>query len=188
MQYIWKGCCLVFLARHLQSHTQGFRSVPWFLHLGCIFARSGVSLSVLMHTIPSSLIQWFPLVHKIHCQELLSLLTPKSILRVEAIATRPTVFSPRSSNSWYCRDQGASFPPTISIANMIPVLPQQTVWYSFPNGPGFGGTSMNPGQVCMFVHVDIDSSKHTMCPGLKLFCMFSFHASIISLTSWKRSG
>jgi hypothetical protein len=55
---------------------------------------------------------------------------------------------------------------------MIPVLPEQTVWYSFPNGQGFRGTNMNQGQVCMFVHVDIDLSKHTMCPGLKLFACF----------------
>ena len=55
--------------------------------------------------------------------------------------SRPTVL-PSDSNSFAGRSGGLSFPSMSSTAHIIPVKPQQMVWYSLPKGQGFLGTNI----------------------------------------------
>jgi hypothetical protein len=68
---------------------------------------------------------------------------------------------------------------------MIPLTPQQNEWYLLPIGCGFLGTNIQPGQVHIFVHTDMDSSKHDTQLGLKHAAECLLKASIRSLTGWK---
>ena len=54
---------------------------------------------------------------------------------------------------------GASFPTTNSSCQRMPNNEQHVVWYSLQKGHGFLGTNIHPGQVHLFVHVLMDSSK-----------------------------
>ena len=62
-----------------------------------------------------------------------------------------------------------------------------TLWYSFPNGHGFHGTNIHPGQLYLFIHVLMDSSKQLTQLGVNCSVIFAFHASMISLASQKQS-
>ena len=64
---------------------------------------------------------------------------------------------------------------------------QPASWYSLPNGHGLRGMYMNPGQVNSLIHLEIDSSIVLIQLGEKFFDILSFHASINSCTSQKRS-
>ena len=78
-------------------------------------------------------------------------------------------------------------PSTSSICQRIPDNEQHTVWYSFPNGHGFHGTNIHPGQLYLFIHVLMDSSKQLTQLGVNCSVIIAFHASMISLASQKRS-
>ena len=78
-------------------------------------------------------------------------------------------------------------PSTSSICQRRPDNEQHTVWYSFPNGHGFCGTNIHPGQLYLFVHVLMYSSKQLTQLGVNCSIILAFHASMISLTSQKRS-
>ena len=82
--------------------------------------------------------------------------------------------------------QGWSFPSTSSTWNITPVLQQQIKSPLLPNGWGFGGTNIKPGQY-WFNHTIIDSSKQVIQLDRKLASIFSFHASISCLNSQKPS-
>ncbi len=56
---------------------------------------------------------------------------------------------------------GLSFSSTISIANKIPVTPQQLMWNSLLNRYGLQGQNIHPRHVQWFVQMDINSSKLT---------------------------
>ena len=82
---------------------------------------------------------------------------------------------------------GESFPSTSSICQRMPDNEQHTVWYSLPNGHGFHGTNIHPGQLYLLVHVLMDLSKQLTQLGVNRSVMLVFHASNISRTSQKRS-
>ena len=82
---------------------------------------------------------------------------------------------------------GESFPSTSSICQRMPDNEQHTVWYSLPNGHGFRGTNIHPGQLYLLVHVLMDSSKQLTQLGVNCSVMLVLHASNISQTSQKRS-
>jgi hypothetical protein len=73
------------------------------------------------------------------------------------------------------------------MAYMISLIPQQIEWYLFPIGCGFLGTNIQSGQVHIFFHTDMDSSKHDTQLGLKHAAECLLKASIRSLTGWKGS-
>ena len=60
-------------------------------------------------------------------------------------------------------------------------------WYSLPNGHGFLGTNIHPGQLYLFVHGLMDSSKQLTQLGVNCSVILAFHASMISQTSQKQS-
>ena len=66
-------------------------------------------------------------------------------------------------------------------------MEQHTVWYSLPNGHGFRGPNIQPGQLYLFVHVLMDLSKQLTQLGVNCSIMLLFHAFRISQTSQKRS-
>ena len=66
---------------------------------------------------------------------------------------------------------GQSLPSTSSTAYITPDVQQQMVWYSFPRGQGFLGTTIWPGQVYLLVHGNIDSSRQDTHPGWKILSM-----------------
>ena len=82
---------------------------------------------------------------------------------------------------------GESFPSTSSICQRIADNEQHTVWYSLPNGHGFLGTNIHRGQLYLFVHVLMDSSKQLTQLGVYCSVILAFHVSMISQTSQKRS-
>ena len=82
---------------------------------------------------------------------------------------------------------GESFPSTSSICQRMPDNEQHTVWYSLPNGHGFRGTNIHPGQLYLLVHVLLDSSKQLTQLGVTCSVMLVFHTSNFSRTSQKRS-
>jgi len=65
---------------------------------------------------------------------------------------------------------------------MMPDSAQHAVWYSLPNGWGLRGQNTHPGQVHRLNQMDMDPSKQIAHPALNFFCIFSFHADIISRT------
>ena len=81
-------------------------------------------------------------------------------------SNNPTVF-PLLLNLGMIVD-GASFPSTNSSCQTMPNNEQHTVWYSLPKGHGFLGMNIHPGQVYLFIHVLMDSSKQLTQLG-KLF-------------------
>ena len=82
---------------------------------------------------------------------------------------------------------GESFPSTSSICQRRPDNEQHTMWYSLQNGHGFGGTNIHPGQLYLFVHVLMYSSKQLTQLGANCSVILAIHASMISQTSQKRS-
>ena len=82
---------------------------------------------------------------------------------------------------------GESFPSTSSICHRIPDNEQHTVWYSLPKGHGFLGTNIHPGQLYLFVHVLMDSSKQLTQLGVNCSIILEFQASSTSRTTQKRS-
>ena len=82
---------------------------------------------------------------------------------------------------------GESFPSTSSICQRIPDNEQHTMWYSLPNGHGFHGTNIHPGQLYLFIHVLMDSFKQLTQVGVNCSIILAFHASMISQTSQKQS-
>ena len=82
---------------------------------------------------------------------------------------------------------GESFPSTSSICQRIPDNEQHTVWYSLPNGHGYHGMNTHPGQLYLFVHVLMYSSKQLAQLGVNCSVILAFHASMISQTSQKQS-
>ncbi len=90
------------------------------------------------------------------------------------------------------RRSGAFFPSTISITNRIVEIPQQALWYSFPNGWGLRGQNTHPGQVHLLCQIDMLMSRHTIQAATKVWAMFLLQAQIIWRTcqnlSMKLSG
>ena len=82
---------------------------------------------------------------------------------------------------------GESLPSTSSIRQRIPDNRQHTVWYSFPNGHSFHRTNIHPGQLDLFIHVLMDSSKQLTQLGVNCSVILAFHAYMISLISQKQS-
>ena len=82
---------------------------------------------------------------------------------------------------------GESLPSMSSIYQRIPDNEQHTVWYSFPNGQGFHGTNIHPEQLYLFVHGLMDSSKQLTQLGVNCSVILASQASMISLTSQKKS-
>ena len=93
-----------------------------------------------------------------------------------------TVF-PRSSNCLLLSCGGRSLPSRNSRDQMMLESAQPALWYSLPNGQGFRGTNINPGQVYSFSDLLIDSSIQLIQLGMKFVAMFLFHSSSISCTS-----
>ena len=88
-------------------------------------------------------------------------------------AVFPSLWNFGSISDW------ESFPSTSSICQRMPDNEQHTVWYSLPNGHGFHGTNIHPGQLYLLVHVLMDLSKQLTQLGVNCSVMLVFHASNI---------
>ena len=78
---------------------------------------------------------------------------------------------------------GASFPSTNSSCQRMPANEHHTMWYLLPKGHGVLGTNIHPGQVYLFIHVLMDSSKQLTQPSVNCSTNFVLHTFNMSLTS-----
>ena len=124
MQYIWKGMLSSFPAGQAsaKSHSRLSKCAlipsPWMY-----FGQKRCFLIIADVYKPFFLNLMIPFSTQNPPSRVIILADPQ--IEFEGQSNGPIVFPPRSSNSWCCRDWGESFTSTISIANMIPVLPQQ---------------------------------------------------------------
>ena len=89
---------------------------------------------------------------------------------------------PNSSNSLLLSCVGQSFPSQSSNAQMMLESAHPASWYSLPNGHGFCGTNINPGQVYSLTHLLMLSSMQLIQLSTKLSAIFLFQQSNISHT------
>ena len=75
---------------------------------------------------------------------------------------------------------GSYFPYTRSSPNNTPQIEQHIVWNLFQHGHGFLITTIKPGHVNLFRHLDIISPKHDIRLAKNSYCILSFHSSNIS--------
>ena len=101
--------------------------------------------------------------------------------------SRVPIVLPISSNSLLLSCVGRSFLSCSSTAQMISESAHPASWYSLPNGHGFHGTNINPGQVYLLTHLLILSSMQLIQLGMKLLAIFLFQQSNISHTSQNQS-
>ena len=101
--------------------------------------------------------------------------------------SRVPIVLPISSNSLLLSCVRRSFPSHSSTTQMILESAQPASWYSLPNGHGFRGTNINPGQVFSLTHLLILSSMQLIQLGTKLLAILLFQQSNISQTSQNRS-
>ncbi len=95
-----------------------------------------------------------------------------------SVAPQMQVFQAALANP--CPQQ---FPNQTLFQSIHSILCGTIVWYSLPLSMGFEGQKTDPGYVYLFVHVDMESSRHDTHDGMKSSLKYFCHSFSISLIS-----
>ena len=132
------------------------------------------------HRLPAFSTQQPPSIHKTHCPGSQHYLLQRWAPTHEATIQQFFLIVELGMIS-----DGEFLPSMSSICQRIPDNDQHTVSYSFPNGHGFHGTNIHPGQLYLFIHVLMDSSKQLTQLGVNCSVLLASQASMISRTCQK---